>query len=124
MSKVQIYDRAMCCSTGVCGPQVDPVLPQFSADLDWLKSQGHEVVRFNLAQDPVEFTKNTAVQELLNSEGVECLPLVFVDEQVVSRTNYPTRENLALWTKSSLNPASTLPVVTDAGECCGDSDCC
>lgn len=124
MSKVQIYDRAMCCSTGVCGPQVDPVLPKFSADLDWLKSQGHDVVRFNLAQDPAEFAKNATVEQLLNAEGVECLPLVFVDEQIVSRSDYPSRENLALWTKSSLNPAPTLPVVTNAGGCCGDTDCC
>ena len=58
MTKVQIYDKAMCCSTGICGPQVDPVLPKFSADLDWLKDQGHDVVRFNLAQDPAEFAKN------------------------------------------------------------------
>ena len=71
MSKVQIYDKAMCCSTGVCGPQVDPVLPKFSADLDWLKSQGHDVVRFNLAQDPAEFAKNATVQKMLVDEGVE-----------------------------------------------------
>lgn len=52
MSKVQIYDKAMCCSTGICDPQVDPVLPRFAADLDWLKSQGNSVTRFNLSQDP------------------------------------------------------------------------
>lgn len=52
MSKVQIFDKAMCCSTGVCGPQVDSVLPRFAADLDWLKHPGHEVQRFNLAQAP------------------------------------------------------------------------
>lgn len=31
----QVYDKPMCCATGVCGPQVDPVLPRFAADLDW-----------------------------------------------------------------------------------------
>ncbi len=48
MAKVQVYDKPMCCSTGICGPQVDPVLPRFAADLDWLNTQGHEVERFNL----------------------------------------------------------------------------
>lgn len=24
MSKMEIYDPAMCCSTGVCGPSVNP----------------------------------------------------------------------------------------------------
>jgi hypothetical protein len=28
----------MCCSTGVCGPEVDPILVQFAADLDALGS--------------------------------------------------------------------------------------
>lgn len=95
MSTVRIYDRAMCCSTGVCGPQVDPVLPRFAADLDWLKNQGQDVVRFNLSQAPAEFAKNELVQQLLRSEGVECLPLVIVNDHLVSRGEYPSRENLA-----------------------------
>jgi hypothetical protein len=90
MTKVQIYDKAMCCSTGVCGPQVDPVLPKFSADLDWLKNQGHDVVRFNLAQDPAEFARNPTVQQMLADEGVECLPLVIVDDRVDCRRVYPS----------------------------------
>jgi hypothetical protein len=124
MSNVQIYDQAMCCSTGVCGPQVDPVLPRFSADLDWLKSQGHDVVRFNLAQDPAEFAKNLTVQQMLNSDGVDCLPLVIVNDHVVSRSEYPSRENLALWAETPLKPIQTLPIASESGECCGDSGCC
>ena len=56
-ANVQIYDRALCCSTGICGPQVDPVLPRFAADLEWLSNQRHDVERFNLAQQPSEFTQ-------------------------------------------------------------------
>jgi len=99
MAAVKIYDKPMCCSTGVCGPQVDPVMPRFAGDLEWLKSQGHQVERFNLAQEPHEFTTNEQVQRLLEGEGVDCLPLVIVDDRVVSRSEYPSRENLALWTK-------------------------
>lgn len=122
MSKVQIYDKPMCCSTGVCGPQVDPVLPRFAGDLEWLKSQGHRVERFNLAQQPQEFTANGQVQQLLENEGVDCLPLVVVDERVVSRSEYPSRDNLALWTGTTLKPVS-LPISSGDG-CCGDAGCC
>ena len=122
MSKVQIFDKAMCCSTGVCGPQVDPVLPQYSADLDWLRSEGHEVDRFNLAQEPAQFASNPIVQKMLADEGVDCLPLVMVDDRVVSRSEYPSRENLALWTGTLMN--KPLPTAEpDAGECCGNSGC-
>lgn len=128
MSNVQIYDRAMCCSTGVCGPQIDPVLPRFAADLDWLKAQGHSVHRFNLAQDAAEFAKHDRVKKLLADEGIECLPLVIVDDNVVSRNEYPSRENLALWTGTSLKPKASLPTAglptADTGGCCGGSSGC
>jgi sulfur carrier protein ThiS len=124
MSKVQIFDKAMCCSTGVCGPQVDPVLPRFAADLEWLQSQGHNVNRFNLAQDPAEFANNTTVQQLLADEGIECLPLVIVDDRVVSRSEYPSRDNLALWTGTSMKPKGVLPMASDSGCCGGNSGCC
>ena len=123
MSKVQIYDRAMCCSTGVCGPDVDPVLPKFAADLEWLKGQGHDVQRFNLAQDAGEFAKNADVQKMLNEEGVDCLPLTIVDGRILSRSDYPSRENLALWTGTSSPSSNALPIA-DSGDCCGDSGCC
>ncbi|PQO42437.1 arsenite efflux transporter metallochaperone ArsD [Blastopirellula marina] len=116
MSHVQIYDKPMCCSTGVCGPEVDPVLPRFAADLDWLKTQGHQVDRFNLAQQPIEFTKNADVQKLLESDGVECLPLVLVDGKPVSRGEYPSRDNLALWTGTG-SKDQALPL--SSGGCCG-----
>ena len=123
MSKVQIYDKAMCCSTGVCGPQVDPVLPRFAADLDWLQSQGHSVTRFNLSQNPAEYASNGVVTKMLADEGVECLPLVIVDDRVVSRSDYPSRENLAMWTETTMKPKATLPLA-DSGGCCGDTGCC
>ncbi len=122
MSTVRIYDKPMCCPTGVCGPQVDPVLPRFASDLAWLKSQHHQVERFNLAQQPQEFTSNPLVQQLLESEGVECLPLILVDDRVMSRSEYPSRENLALWTGTPLQPTG-LPLTSDGG-CCGETGCC
>jgi len=122
MSTVQVFDKAMCCSTGVCGPQVDPILPRFASDLEWLKSQGHEVERFNLAQDPAQFASNVSVQQMLANEGVDCLPLVFVDDHIVSRSEYPSRDNLAMWT-GTVQKKTALPVVDSSG-CCGDSGCC
>ena len=121
---VRVYDRAMCCSTGVCGPQVDPVLPKFSADLEWLKSQGHSVVRFNLSQDPAEYARHELVKKMLNDEGVDCLPLVLVDDRVVSRSEYPSRENLAMWTGTTMKPKAELPMADGGGCCGGETGCC
>ena len=40
MTKIQVYDPALCCSTGICGVDVDQEKVTFTADVDWLKSQG------------------------------------------------------------------------------------
>lgn len=122
MKTIQVYDKPMCCSTGICGPVVDPVLPRFAADLDWLKSQGHTVERYNLAQQPAEFVKNPQIHQLLSSEGTDCLPAIVVDGQIVSRKGYPTRDMLAMWTRSAVAPL--LTVAQPAGAGCGSSGCC
>ncbi len=95
MTKIAVYDPPMCCSTGVCGPAVDPVLPRMSADLDWLKRQGVEVERYNLAQQPQAFASTPVVTAALREYGNDCLPLVLVDGAIVSRGTYPDRAELA-----------------------------
>lgn len=55
MNKVEVFDPPMCCSSGVCGPSVDPALARFSSDLHWLANQRIAVERHNLAQQPRAF---------------------------------------------------------------------
>jgi arsenite methyltransferase len=119
----QVYDKPMCCSTGVCGPQVDPVLPRFAADLDWLKSQGNRVERFNLAQQPAAFVQNNDVHQLLVTEGTGCLPVIVVDGRIVSRGEYPAREMLDRWAQS-LVQLETSPSPIQERPCCGGTKSC
>jgi hypothetical protein len=120
MPKLSVYDPPMCCSTGVCGPAVDPVLPRVAADLDWLKRQGVEVERYNLAQQPQAFATNPAVTAILREEGNGCLPLILLDGQVVARGGYPDRAELARWVGLSVEPGEA------GGEASGESEgaCC
>lgn len=84
----------MCCSTGVCGPQVDPVLVRFAADVKWLEGQGAEVQRFNLSQNPAAFVENELVKTALTERGEAALPLLLVDGQVIASGQYPERGQL------------------------------
>ena len=111
MKAIEIFDPPMCCSTGVCGPTVDPVLPRFVADLHWLANQGVSVTRYNLAQEPQAFAANAAVKTALASNGNDCLPLILVNGEIASKGTYPDRKQLAELT--GLDPAKTqsaLPV--------------
>jgi len=94
MKSIEVFDPAMCCSTGVCGPNVDPVLPRFAADLSWLSGRGVNVQRFNLAQQPGAFTEQPPAAAL-RAKGEECLPLVLAEGEIVSEGRYPSRTELA-----------------------------
>jgi hypothetical protein len=97
MTRMQVFDPAMCCSTGICGPAVDPGLVRFSADLDWLKTQGVAIERHNLSQQPMAFVEDAEVKAALQAQGESALPLIKVNGKVQSLGTYPSRDQLALW---------------------------
>lgn len=111
MKTIQVFDPAMCCESGVCGPSVDPQLARFSADLEWLRGRGFTVERYNLSTQPGMFAGTVAVKAALQTDGNECLPMILCDGEVVSKGLYPTRQTLA-----HRVGASDAPVVSS---CCG-----
>lgn len=118
MSIIHVFDPALCCSTGVCGVEVDQQLVSFSADVDWAKHNGAQIDRFNLAQQPMAFAENLLVKAFLERSGAEALPLILVDGEVALAGRYPTRTELARWAgiQQSDAPAAT--------GCCPGSQCC
>jgi len=114
---MQVFDPPMCCSTGVCGPTVDPALPKFAADLAWLQSQGVNVERFNLAQQSQAFAASALVRRELTEHGNSCLPLIVIDGATVSRGVYPSRQQLSAWAGVAIPAPATFSVVEP--RCCG-----
>jgi len=94
MPKLEVFDPAMCCSTGVCGPQFDTALVRFAADVKWLQEQGAEVRRFNLSQNPAAFVENELVKTALAEKGEAALPLLLVGGEVLTSGRYPERDQL------------------------------
>ena len=97
MNKIQVFDPAMCCNTGVCGPEVDPLLVTFAADLEWLNAQGAQVERINLGQQPQVFVQHDAIRRLLETQGETALPAIVVDGEFKQSGHYPSRKELAEW---------------------------
>ena len=89
MKTILVYDPPMCCSTGVCGPDVDPLLPRFAGMLSQLESFGVKVERHNLAQEPINFAQNPDVRAILEKEGTDALPLIYVDGVLEMNGRYP-----------------------------------
>jgi len=93
--KIEIFDPPLCCPTGVCGPNVDPKLVQFAADLEWLRDKGVKVERYNLAQQPDKFADCKPVTDAMVFAGDLCLPLILANGEIVSQNTYPKRADLA-----------------------------
>jgi disulfide oxidoreductase YuzD len=115
---LRVFDPALCCSTGVCGPSVDPELARFAADVAWLEQQGVKVERYNLSQEPGAFADTPAVKEAL-SRGTEVLPLVLIEGRIVAEGTYPARETLAALAGVVVRKAA--PVAKSEGGCCPPS---
>ena len=123
MKKMIIFEPAMCCSTGICGPSIDPELLRVSSALSNLKSKGILVERYNLSGNPQIFVDNKEINGILNSDGVEVLPVTMVDGVVVKTKAYPTDEEFC----SLLGlPKDFLRarVKRATRGCCGGDGCC
>jgi len=133
---VAVYDPAMCCPTGVCGPGVDPALLQLARDLRWLAAQGVTVERFGLSQEPQAFVANPRIAGLLQAFGDGALPAVLANGAVLAHGRYPSRDELvaalgaavsAPETPSKTAPAAARPAgrraITILGDADGGSSC-
>lgn len=107
MKSIIVYDPAMCCSSGVCGPDVDPLLPRFAGMLAQIKDRGVTVERYNLAQQPMAFAQNQEVRALLEKEGVETLPLIYVDGVLEMKGRYPETEERGAFIKRAREAEAT-----------------
>jgi hypothetical protein len=94
--KIEIYDPAMCCPSGLCGPSIDPVLIKMNDAVLALKKQGVEVKRYSLAQQLMEFMANKKIADLLHKNGKKILPITIVNGEVFTTGTYPSYEDLCM----------------------------
>jgi hypothetical protein len=117
MATIQIFDPALCCSSGVCGVETDQSLVTFAADLAWANQNGARIERFNLAQQPLAFADNVTVKGFLERSGQEALPLILVDGDIALAGRYPNRTEIARWT-------GVKEAVEAQSSCCGGKTSC
>lgn len=113
---IELYESAMCCETGVCGPSVDEQLLTVREDLRWAEAQGTSVARHNLSSDPDAFVANTKVTGLMQAFGERALPVLVIDGEIRAHGRYPTRDELA-----SLLAAQPALAVQETSSGCGCS---
>ena len=87
---------------------------RLDTDLFQLEQNGARLRRYNFRDHPQAFALHP---QILSEAGknLEFLPIVMVDDQIVSKAEYPSREKLAKWANV---------VVRDSGGCGGGGCSC
>lgn len=98
MTKIDliIYEGAMCCSTGICGPEPDKVLIEFNETLQKIQHEFNEV---NVARASISFNVNMFLEkseiiELVKEQGPEVLPITTINGSIIAKQRYLTYEEL------------------------------
>ncbi len=124
MKKMLIFEPAMCCPTGLCGPSIDPELFRLSTVINNLKKKGIIIERYNLSSNPQEFVNNKTINDLLNSKGMDILPAVVVEDEVVKTGGYPSNEEIAGYLGLSVEEFATKAKIKIKKTGCGCEDGC
>jgi hypothetical protein len=118
---IELYEPAMCCSTGVCGPSADQQLITVRDDVRWAETQGATITRHNLTSDPDAFVSNTKITGLMHALGDDALPALVIDDEIVVHGRYPTRDEL---TGGIAGSAPVSPDIAQSSDSCGPSCGC
>ena len=92
-----VYEGAMCCSTGVCGPEPDRELMEFNETLKRLTSEYNgnlKIMRASLAFDSFIFMAHAEIARLVKENGPAILPITTVNGTIVARQKYMTYEQI------------------------------
>ena len=86
-----IYEGAMCCSTGICGPEPDKELIEFNETLKKINEEFGDVkiIRASLSVDIKMFLENKEIFQLVKENGQEILPITTINGKVVAMMKYP-----------------------------------
>ena len=97
MTELKLYEEAMCCSTGVCGPNPDDELVEMSAALDQLDEafEDAEISRANMQHNIDDFLNTQEIYDLVQEEGPEILPITTVDGEIVAKEEYLSYDEMA-----------------------------
>lgn len=102
MKKIEIFDPAMCCPTGLCGTNISTELMRIAVVIETLKKQGITITRHNLRDEPQVYVTNQVVNDYLQKYGAEALPITLVDGEVAVSKAYPTTRQMSEWSGVNL----------------------
>ena len=86
-----IYEGAMCCSTGVCGPELDKELIEFSEAIKKIQREFKDwaITRASMSFNINLFLENKEIFQLIKENGPGILPITTINGKIIAKQNYP-----------------------------------
>jgi|SRR5271157_597057 len=94
-----VFEGAICCPTGVCGPNPDKELIEFNETLKKLgeKYKGLKIIRASMSFNVQLFMQTPEVRDLVKKNGPSILPVTVIDGKIVKKQKYPEYTELTQW---------------------------
>ena len=91
-----IFEGALCCSTGICGPSPDKALIEINEALKKLAAEYPElkIQRASLSFNPKLFLDNKEIREIVKANGPSILPIIVIDGKIMMKEKYPSYSQL------------------------------
>ncbi|MGL5694155.1 MAG: arsenic metallochaperone ArsD family protein, partial [Peptostreptococcaceae bacterium] len=90
MSKMKIFESAECTIEDTPGSKKDSELMRIHYIINTLRQNGIEVERYNIVYDDTPFVEDKNVYQILNNIGINGLPIIIVNEEIVISGRYPS----------------------------------
>lgn len=95
MSKIEIFEAAGCCATSSVVVSDEAV--KWNASAEWAKKNGVDIQCYSLAKNPQQFLNSPVIKELLNTSGMESLPVTLLRAVCKAYCINSTTERRAGW---------------------------
>lgn len=123
--RIIIYESAMCCASGVCGPNPDRALLDLQAAIEEIKKAGSQVERYSITLNLKKFRENPQVIKLIQEQQLKALPITALNGNVVKSGSYPTSDELKKLLKDDTAASPILAGETTSEQgCCAGQDSC
>jgi hypothetical protein len=101
-----IYEGAMCCSTGVCGPEPDQSLIAFNDTVKRLQNDyGNRltIMRASLTFNTLIFLSHPEIARLVKENGPQVLPITTLNGEIIARQEYLSSAELKAVIEERMN---------------------
>jgi len=92
-----VYEGALCCSTGVCGPEPDQELIAFSETMKRLQNEYGGILtitRASLTFNSLIFLAHPEIARLVKENGPTILPITTINGEIIAGQKYLPYEEL------------------------------